>query len=373
MTFDEVKKVRFGPGERVDFDVGNGGALWCAGTIICIRYRELGWLEGHCAAYQIILDDGCRQYRLEPGSLVFCPDDAHVRIRASGDGPPCDFLRLEEEDEIYPCRPLGYFDADWPALYKAHRFVEMLCAPPESVGPWSEGLLKLAQPVIEQTPTSSFSESVDRVATSVGPAGMQALVGWAGLNSLFGDYHIQMLKTVMRRPQTLSMLCQWIAHPPNFGPMEPSCPAHKANEGHTLVEKLRWSYTEDYKDPNGVSSMRGAHLSCPPEARPSRRRSASPRRSSRARTCGCELAHPLPHIHASPVARSPFPSHRTCMQARTRTPSRTYTRVRTHAPSPAHLVAPPEEPPAVALERLSKRKSREKEKKRRETRADAEK
>jgi hypothetical protein len=54
IRIEDVKKLRFGPGERVDCKMGQGvGTRWCPGTIVALHYRENDWETGYCAAYQV--------------------------------------------------------------------------------------------------------------------------------------------------------------------------------------------------------------------------------------------------------------------------------------------------------------------------------
>jgi hypothetical protein len=78
------------------------------------------------------------------GPLICCSDDSPDSIRASGAYPAGPLVLPEEEGALHLCPPLGYVDHGWPAMYRAHRMVELLCAPADSVGPWSDEFVRLA-------------------------------------------------------------------------------------------------------------------------------------------------------------------------------------------------------------------------------------
>jgi hypothetical protein len=134
--------------------------------------------------------------------------------------------------------------------------VDILCAPAESVGPWSDEFRLVAQTIVTSGCFFAMPDSLDRIEERAGTAGMQSLVAWAALDILFTQGGLS-YEALLRRPQTLSMLCQWIAHTPNLGPMSPTCPGYVAGATRTLVEEMVWKYTGDFKDPNSTESMAG--------------------------------------------------------------------------------------------------------------------
>lgn len=136
-------------------------------------------MDGYCAGYQIRLDDGCKVLRSKPGTHILW-DDHPALDRAGGDGGTVGFVRLDHGEDPHPCPPLGYVGFHVSDEYNAHRFVEILCAPAASVGPWCHMMLIQAHRVILKEPSCSLSASIDRVEKSVGSAGLQALVAWSG-------------------------------------------------------------------------------------------------------------------------------------------------------------------------------------------------
>jgi hypothetical protein len=174
------------------------------------------------------------------------------------------FALPDYEGELHPSPPLGYFEFGWHTVYTAHRLVELLCAPTESVGPLCDHFRELVQGMTVPEPGSAMPSSLDRYEARVGPAGVQAMIAWALLNYIFSVHKCDAYQAVLRRPVTLSMLCQWIAHTPNFGPMDPSCSSYMPEVYCTRVEQQRWSYTGDCKDPNNFKSMRGGTFVTPP-------------------------------------------------------------------------------------------------------------
>jgi hypothetical protein len=95
-----MKTLRFGPGERVNCDIGRSDYRWSSGTIIAINFREQDWEPGQVAACQIQLDRG---------ALVFCHADNPAHVRACG-SQPVGLLPLIELNELLgDCRPpLGH-------------------------------------------------------------------------------------------------------------------------------------------------------------------------------------------------------------------------------------------------------------------------
>jgi hypothetical protein len=209
---------------------------WLSGTIVALRYRESDWTAGFCAAYQV---------RLDVGLLIFSPEDSSAMVRAIGGQP---HGRLVLESHLNCCPPLGQIETNWPHRFKAHQMVEMLCASAKDVGLWRNEFKVVVQDVITPGLPGAKPDSIEQVEKRVGRAGLQALIAWEQLDGVFQNSPAEGYLAVLCRPETLSMLCQWIAYPPNFGPpIDRTC----------STCKLKWSYTGDYKDPNSFKSMRG--------------------------------------------------------------------------------------------------------------------
>jgi hypothetical protein len=203
------------------------------------------------------------QVRLDRGSLIFSPDDSPGNVRASAAAPAPNLVLTDREGEVHPSPPLGYIDSDCPAVYKAHRLVEMLCAPAESFGVMCDQLRLLSRSGLMQGAPFLGPATMERIVDGMNSAGMQALVVWGGLNALLHQHRGEVFHAVLRRPLTLSMLSQWLAHTPNFGPLEPDGPEYMVGVYTSLVEKRQWRYTGDYKDPNDVKAMRGGTVVLP--------------------------------------------------------------------------------------------------------------
>lgn len=229
IRISEVKNLRFGPGVRVECWSRH---RWCPGTIVAMHYRDPDWEAGCCAAYQV---------RLDNGFLIFSPSDSPICIRASGEVARPHLVLPGLDDGTGPYQlPLGFFYPDWGPTRRAHRLVEILCTPANTmlISCWGIEMRNVADSL------TGLRGSFDRLHANIGPAATQALIGWSALSVLFtrDDVGAACL-ALLRCPQTLSMLCQWLAHTPNLGAMEKSCPAYDPAKPPTLVETRMFNYT----------------------------------------------------------------------------------------------------------------------------------